>query len=170
MEESVKYIKKHLKNGFSEEEIRKAFKTSGWSPNLIDDVFNMHEFKINKKYLLISVSLILLIFGGSALIFLFAGGLPSPSGYATYPMSCLVQDTDNQNFYHFVTSERACCNLLIHSSCGGINSLDIMDTNSNQLLFNANVKCEGNYKVLINDYTIKRCTDPTYDNQDIFNL
>lgn len=169
MEESLKYIRKHAKRGYSEDEIRKSFKRAGWSNNMVDEAFNLHEKKLNKKYLLISVTLIAIIFVTSALIFFFAGGLSTPTGYALYPMSCLVQDQENPNFYHFVTSERACCNALIKSSCGGIKNLDIV-TSQNQLLFSANVRCEGNYRVLINDYTIKRCTDPTYDNQDIFNL
>jgi len=170
MEDSVRYIKKHLKRGFSEEEIRRSFKRAGWSSEFIDESFGLHEKKLNKKYLFISISLMILIFGTSALVFILTGGLSEPTGYALYPMSCLVQDKSNSDIYHFITSERACCNSLIHASCGGINNLNIVDTRENQLLFSANVKCEGNYNVLINDYTLRRCTDPTYDNQDMFNL
>lgn len=169
MDRAVRYIKKHLKKGFSEDEIRNAFRSSGWSPELVDHAFNLHESKRDKKYLFVSISLIVLIFIGSALVFFISGTLSHPTGYAFYPMSCLVQDKLNQNFYHFVFSERTCCNLLINSACGAISNLDIMDTGQH-LLFSANVKCDGSYNILINEYTIRRCTDPTYDNQDMLNL
>ncbi len=169
MDKAVKYIKKHLKKGFSEDDIRDAFQSSGWSPELVDHAFNLHGSRLDRKYLLVSISLIILIFIGSALVFFISGTLSHPTGYALYPMSCLVQDKSNPNFYHFVFSERTCCNLLINSACGAINAFDIRD-NSRHLLFSADVKCGGSYNILINGYTLRRCTDPTYDNQDMLNL
>ncbi len=169
MDQAVRYIKKHLKKGFSRDDICNAFQSSGWSPELVDHAFNLHESGLDKKYFFVSISLIILIVIGSALVFFLSGTLSHPTGYALYPMSCLVQDKSNQNFYHFVFSERTCCNLLINSACGAINAFDIRD-NSQHLLFSANIKCDGGYNILINDYTLRRCTDPTYDNQDMFNL
>ncbi len=170
MDKAVKYIRKHLKKGYSKEEIRSSFDSAGWSSNLIDTAFGFHESHLNKKYLIITIGLIVLIFCSSALVFFISGGLASPTGYAAYPMSCLVQDSSNPYLYRFVLSERTCCNLLIKSSCGGINNLNVLDTRGKQLLFSANVRCEGQRNVLLNSYTVRRCTDPTYDNQDIFNL
>lgn len=170
MDEALKYIRKHLKKGYSKEEICSSFSSAGWSPDLIESAFNFHEAHLNKRYLIISIGLIVLIFCSSALVFFISGSLISPTGYAAYPMSCLVQDSSNPYFYHFVPSERTCCNLLIKSSCGGINNLNILDSSGKQLLFSANVRCEGSRNVLLNEYTVKRCTDPTYDNQDTLNL
>lgn len=170
MKEAISYIKRHSCRGFSEDEIRSAFKSSGWPSELIDEAFNLHETGRTRKQMLVSVGLILFIFCGAALVFYLAGGMSNPTGYAAFPLSCLVQDKNNPNLYNFVASERVCCNLLIHSSCEGINALDIRDASSRQLLFSANVKCDGSYKVLLNEYTSRRCTDITYDNQDILNL